>query len=267
MPVPGYHGRYLVVTLAEVSRSHHVPLSEETLRHYLGGAGLGAHLLLQLNAANEDAIDAPIAFVFSSLVGSPLTTSAKFAVVCKSPLTDRFNDALASSGFAISGKATGADAIVITEKAKEPSVLVVDDGVVRLEPAADLWGLSTTAAEAKLKIRYGADFDFAVIGPAAEKLVRYASLSHDGRHAGRGGSGAVLGGKRIKAIAVRGTQRCSWHDPGGLVGYAKTLSEKSFGPATAKYRELGTLLTFWHSIDCTRCQRGTSNKRPSNPLN
>jgi aldehyde:ferredoxin oxidoreductase len=71
--------------------------------------------------------------------------------------------------------------------------------------------------------------------------VRYATLSHDGRHAGRGGSGAVLGAKNIKAIAVRGTARCTWAHPGELAALAKRISEKSFGPETAKYRELGTV--------------------------
>jgi aldehyde:ferredoxin oxidoreductase len=70
--------------------------------------------------------------------------------------------------------------------------------------------------------------------------VRYATISHDGRHAGRGGSGSVLGAKNIKAIAVRGSRRTEWAHPKELVELAKRLSEKSFGPATAKYRELGT---------------------------
>jgi len=77
--------------------------------------------------------------------------------------------------------------------------------------------------------------------------VRYATISHDGRHAGRGGSGAVLGAKNIKAIAVRGTQRAEWAHPSELTALSKSLSKRSFGPATAKYRELGTatnLLTF-----------------------
>src|SRR5438105_3103245 len=73
-----------------------------------------------------------------------------------------------------------------------------------------------------------------------EPGVRYATVSHDGRHAGRGGHGAVLGSKNIKAVAVRGSQRCSWAHPSELVAASKSLSEKSFGPATAKYRELGT---------------------------
>ena len=246
MSLYGYHGRYLRIELP-TGRVEPVSLDEQTLRHCLGGSGLGTHLMLAEDGAHEQSERGPIAFVFSPLVGSPLTTSAKFAVVCKSPLTNRLNDAMASSGFAIAGKANGCDAIVITGSAKKASVLVIDDGQVRLESAQDLWRLTTTETEKRLRASYPDGFEFAVIGPAGERQVRFASISHDGRHAGRGGSGAVLGAKRIKAIAVRGDQRCNWHASADLTEYSRQLSKKSFGPATAKYRELGTasnLLTF-----------------------
>jgi aldehyde:ferredoxin oxidoreductase len=246
--LPGYHGSYLRVDLSTGSQSA-VPLDEGRLRRFLGGSGLGVSILLSEGAAEANPLGeaAAIAFVFSPLVGSPLTTSAKFAVVSKSPLTERINDSLASSGFAIAGKKTGNDAIVIVGRAPRPSVLVIDDDRVSLQPADDLRGLDNSAAQQRLRDRLGADFQVATIGPAGERLVRYATISHDGRHAGRGGSGAVLGAKNIKAIAVRGSRRTEWAHSKELVEFAKQLSEKSFGPATAKYRELGTatnLLTF-----------------------
>src|SRR5205823_2813312 len=197
--------------------------AEAVLRQFIGGAGLGAWLMLEEGAANADAFapEAPIAFVFSPLVGSPLTTSAKFAVVSKSPLTDRINDSLASSGFAIAGKRCGCDAMVIVGRAAELSTVIVDDGRVRIEKAEDLRGASCGATEAAIKSRVGADFQVAAIGPAGERAVRYATISHDGRHAGRGGSGAVLGSKNVKAIAVRGTQRTEWAHPRELAKYGK----------------------------------------------
>ncbi len=240
-PVPGYHGCYLRVDLTTES-SARVALDERRLRRFLGGSGLGVDILLGEGAAEADPLSeqAVLAFVFSPLVGSPLTTSAKFAVVSKSPLTERINDSLASSGFALAGKKTGHDAIVLTGKANQPSILVIDDDGARLEPAGELWGLTNRAAQDRLRQQIGADYQVATIGPAGERLVRYATISHDGRHAGRGGSGAVLGAKNIKAIAVRGSRRTDWAHPKELVELAKQLSEKSFGPATAKYRELGT---------------------------
>ncbi len=244
----GFHGNYLWIDVTS-GLAEKRPLSAKVVRQYLGGSGLGTYLLLAHEAASKDAFDPAslLTFVFSPLVGSPLTTSAKFAVVGRSPLTGRLNDSLASSRFAIDGKKAGSDAIVITGKAHQLSVLVIDDGVVSVQPCPDLAGKPCSATESWLKQTFGASYSFAVIGPAGENLVRYATISHDGRHAGRGGSGAVLGSKNIKAIAVRGTQRTTWADPTRLIELAKSLSERSVGPATAKYRELGTvsnLLTF-----------------------
>ncbi len=237
----GYHGNYLRIDVSDGS-SRRVPLDESVLRRFLGGGGLGVYLTTREAAPEAGALApaAALAFAFSPLVGSPLTTSAKFAVVSKSPLTDRINDSMASSGFAINGKATGSDALVIVGKAESPSVLVVDDDRVLLDSAESLIGASCRAKQAAMRERYGADFSIAVIGPAGEQLVPYATISHDGRHAGRGGSGAVLGSKRILAIAVRGSRRTSWARPDELLSLSKRLSERSVGAATAKYRELGT---------------------------
>ena len=236
-----YHGTCLRVDLTAGAATA-LPLPERRLRQFLGGSGLGTLLLLQENAAAADALspEASLAFAFSPLVGSPLTTSAKFAVVCKSPLTERINDSLASSGFAIAGKKTGHDVIVLTGKAAVPSIVVIDEGHVHLEPAGDLWGLECSATQQRLQERYPGGFEFAVIGPAGENQVLYATISHDGRHAGRGGSGAVLGAKNVKAVVVRGSREIRWAHPEPLIAYARQLSKKSFGPATAKYRELGT---------------------------
>ena len=245
---PGYHGCYLNVDLS-TNCAQRVELDESDLRKFLGGSGLGVSLLLRDGSAVKDPLspEAAIVFVFSPLVGSPLTTSAKFAVVSKSPLTDRINDSLASSGFALHGKKTGHDAIMIRGRAAQPSILIIDNDQVRQEPASQLWGLSNRQVQSVLRERLGAEFQIASIGPAGERQICYATISHDGRHAGRGGSGAVLGAKNIKAIAVRGTRQSSWSDRTRLVDLAKELSQRSLGPATAKYRELGTasnLLTF-----------------------
>src|SRR5580700_3797778 len=216
----GYHGCYLRIDVSRGS-GEYVPLDDTVLRQFIGGSGLGVWLLLAEGAANADPLapEAPIAFTFSPLVGSPLTTSAKFAVVSKSPLTERINDSLASSGFAIAGKGCGCDAIVLVGRAPELSVLIIDEvdaeagdkrTKVRLESAAKYRGATCRETEAGLKAELGAGYRVASIGPAGENAVRYATISHDGRHAGRGGSGAVLGAKNIKAIALRGTQRTAW---------------------------------------------------------
>jgi aldehyde:ferredoxin oxidoreductase len=238
----GYFGRALVVDAGTAAASA-LPLSDGLLRAYIGGAGLGAWLMHRLGPPGVDPLapEAPLAFVFSPLVGTPLTTSAKFAVVAKSPLTGLLNDALASSHFAISGKLTGHDAIVVRGACRRPSVLLVDGDGARLADAADLQGLPAAEAERRLRERLGRGWRVAAIGPAGERGVRYATISHDGRHAGRGGLGAVLGAKRLKAVAVRAAAKVAPADPQAVLGAARDLRARSFGPATAKYRELGTL--------------------------
>jgi aldehyde:ferredoxin oxidoreductase len=239
----GYFGRALVVDVG-TGEAQRLELPEPVLRDCIGGAGLGAWLMHRLAPPGVEPLapEAPLAFVFSPLVGTPLTTSAKFAVVAKSPLTGLLNDALASSHFAIAGKLTGHDALVVRGACDVPSVLLVDGNGARVEHAADVWGLSASETEDHLRRRLGAAWRVAAIGPAGERLVRFATLSHDGRHAGRGGLGAVLGAKNIKAVAVRSAGRKPpIADPDGVLATAADLRGRSFGPATAKYRELGTL--------------------------
>src|SRR5580692_11132677 len=242
MTAGGYCGQALVVDVG-TGTSERLPLPDDLLRAYLGGAGLGTWLMHRLAPPGVDPLApaAPLAFVFSPLVGTPLTTSAKFAVVSKSPLTGMLNDALSSSHFAISGKLTGNDAIVIRGACRRLSALLVDGDGVRLADAADLAGLPAAEAERRLRDRLGRGWRIAAIGPAGERGVRYATVSHDGRHAGRGGLGAVLGAKRLKAVAVRASAKVASADPQAVLGAARDLRERSFGPATAKYRELGTL--------------------------
>src|SRR3954452_7562693 len=238
----GYFGRALVVDVTDGS-AQELPLDEKTLRRYVGGVGLAPYLMHRLAPRGVDALapEAPLAFVFSPLVGTPLTTSAKFAVVAKSPLTDRLNAAWASSHFAISGKLTGHDALVVTGACDASSMLLVDGDGARVRDAAALWGPWPAEAEDRLRERLGPAWRVAAIGPAGERLVRYATVSHDGRHAGRGGLGAVLGAKRIKAVAVRAATKCATADPNAVLAASKDLRARSFGPATAKYRDLGTL--------------------------
>ncbi|MGP4014738.1 aldehyde ferredoxin oxidoreductase family protein [Saccharopolyspora sp. 5N708] len=240
----GFFGQALIAEVSgRTATGTPFELDERVLRSYLGGVGLGTWLMHRLAPPGGDPLapEAPLAFVFSSLVGTPLTTSAKFAVVAKSPLTGLLTDALASSQFAISGKLTGHDAIVIRGRADELSVLLIDGAGVRLEPAPELAGLPAAEAESAVRQRFGRGWRTAAIGPAGERGVRYATISHDGRHAGRGGLGAVLGAKNIKAVLVRAATKVSVADQAGVLAAARELRKRSFGPATAKYRELGTL--------------------------
>src|SRR5215469_2140609 len=122
-----YHGRYLRVD-PRPGRSGCVPLDEGVRRGFIGGVGLGTWVLARETPAGADPLgpDAALVFALSPLVGSPLTTSAKFAVVALSPLTGRLCDALSSSHFAIAAKRVGIDALVVRGASTEPSVVFVD---------------------------------------------------------------------------------------------------------------------------------------------
>ncbi len=229
----GFHGCYWRFDLTR-GQGERIPIEESILRQTLGGVGLGAWLLHREAPPGVDPLapEAPLIFSFSPLVGTSFTTSAKFAVVAKSPLTGGISDALASSHFAIAGKSLGVDAIVLVGACEEPSELV--DG--RLRPSEN-WG-SSAPDTARALSSFGR---VAAIGVAGENGVRFANLSADGRHAGRGGLGAVMGSKRLKAIAVRGEIETPIADPERVEFLSKRLRSRAAGDSTAKYRELGTI--------------------------
>jgi aldehyde:ferredoxin oxidoreductase len=251
----GYYGRLLRVDLSSGAWAVD-PLPEPVLRRCVGGIGLGTALLLRYCPPGVEPLapEAPLIFASSPLVGTAVTTTAKFAVLFKSPLTGLIGDSLSSSHLALALKRTGYDALVLTGACPDWTCLVVTDDperAVQLRPAAHLLGLSTWETELAVRAELAgegmAGARTAVIGPAGERLVRFATISNDGRHAGRCGGGAVMGAKRVKALAVLGRLHPAIADPEALRRANARLIERSTGPATAKYRELGTpanLLTF-----------------------
>ena len=239
----GYHGRALVVDLANQD-SRWEPLGQDVLQRFIGGIGLGTYLLYKHCPPNIDPMDPanPLIFVGSPLVGSRLTTSSKFAVVTKSPLTGCIGDSLSSSFLATELKATGCDALIVTGKSPFPTLLSISDGQVEFLDATNLLGLSTSETETAVKERMGQRTRVACIGPAGERLVQFASISNDGgRQAGRTGPGTVMGSKNLKAIAFRGTKPVPVHNAEALNTIGKDLTRRSLGPATEKYRTLGTM--------------------------
>ena len=238
----GVHGRYWSIELNDGS-SRLEALAPAIQQRFLGGIGLGCWLLLHESSGKYDALSpaAPLVFAFAPLAGTALNTSAKAAVLSKSPLTGRLNDAMISSGFALSGKGAGADAIVVKGQCAEWSTLFVEPGGVTLRSTPHLLGLDAEEAARRIKAEWGEDFDVVSIGLAGENGVPYASLTHDQRHAGRGGTGAVMGSKRLKAVAVRGRDMPTVADPSRLDEHREALKQSSLGPATEKYRTTGTL--------------------------
>ena len=241
MTLRGVHGRALRIDLT-TGETDTIPLTEADFAAVVGGAGLASLLLLRLCPPGADPLgpENPLVFASSPFVGIGITTAAKIALAARSPQTGMIGDSLSSSYLALALKRTGFDALVLAGQAPEWSTLVVDGGTVRLQPAADLLGLDPAATSDAVRARLGNGFRVAAIGPAGEHGVRYAAVANDGRLAGRTGTGAVMGSKRLKAVAVRGDRLPPVADPKGLAKAARVLGERSLGPQTAKYRELGT---------------------------
>jgi aldehyde:ferredoxin oxidoreductase len=238
----GYHGRYRRIDLATAT-ARDIALAPEVLRQVIGGVGLGTWILLQESSGAYDALSpaAPLVFAFAPLAGTQLNTTAKAAVVSKSPLTGRLNDAMISSRFALTGKGTGADALVIVGACDRWSTLFIRPEGIEIRPTPEWRGLSAADLQTALHAQHGDDWCVVAGGPAAEQGVPYATLSHDGRHAGRGGTGAVLGSKRLKAIAVRGDVMPPTAQPEQVSVLRHALKQASLGPGTEKYRTTGTL--------------------------
>jgi len=243
-----YYGRYLLIDLSS-GRCEPQPLPAAEARAYLGGAGLAARWLYRHAPAGVEpfAPENPLVLAGCPLVDTGLTTTAKAAFAARSPLTRFLGESLISSHFAIALKRTGWDGLVMNGACALLSVLVVDGEQVRVLPMPELAGRSAAETERAVRAALGKGFQVAAIGLAGERRVRYAAISHDGRHAGRTGLGAVMGAKNLKAIAVRGARHAGIFDPEGLRDAATDLRRRSLGPETAKYRLLGTsanLLTF-----------------------
>ena len=239
----GFHGRLLHIDLSRRQSSWH-ELEAARLRAFLGGIGLGASLLYEWAPPGVDpfAPENPLIFASAPLVGTGLTTTAKFAVVTKSPLTGFVADSLSSSHFALELKRAGIDALVVTGRAESLSYVFVDRGRVVFGDAAACRGRSAASTEAFVRVAVNApEARVAAIGLGGENRVRFATISNEGRHAGRGGVGAVMGAKNLKAIAIRGDTGVSVADAAGVEAIAEALRRKSLGPLTDKYRSIGTV--------------------------
>jgi aldehyde:ferredoxin oxidoreductase len=217
----GYGGRILFVDVTR-GTSRVVPLAEATARALIGGNGLAVRLLLDTVPAGTDAYDPANAVVFGvgPVTDTTVPGNSRACVAAKSPLTNLFFDSTFGGRFPATLKRTGFDAVVITGRAAAPSYVLVTEEGATVKPAAHVWGTSTREAVQALVADEGADADAIAIGPAGEHRVRFAALAHYWKNregvAGRGGIGAVLGSKNVKAVVVRGARKTEVADPAAL---------------------------------------------------
>ena len=224
----GYAGRVLWVDLTRESVKVK-PLEEELARRYIGGKGLGARVLHEAAPPKVDSFDPmnPLILATGPVNGLTLSGAAKFCAVFKSPLTDYWGESQCGGFFAPHLKRAGYDAIVVVGRAERPSYILVEDDAVEVRSASHLWGMDTFETEETLKKDHGREFQVLSIGPAGENLVRFACVNHAmGRQLGRCGAGAVMGSKKLKAIAVHGTGSVEVAKPDELEEFRKWLNER-----------------------------------------
>ena len=243
----GYHGRILNVNLS--SGQVAIETFDETFaRQYLGGNGFAIRLLYERLAAGIDPLAPENIIVFA--VGPTTDTTIPGATRCctgtKSPLTGLFFDTTFGGMFAAAQKRSGFEAIAVTGRAAEPVYLLVHEDGAEIKPAGDLWGQYTQETNHAIRDREGGNVEVCAIGPAGESLVRFACAVHtwdksrDGV-AGRGGLGAVMGSKHLKAVAVSGKRKTSVADPEAI----KTLLGETREPmktGTAALKNYGTTI-------------------------
>lgn len=233
-----YMGKLLLVDLSRRKFStFDFPL--DLKQAFVGGKGLGARLLYDLVPAGCDPLgqDNVIMFMSGPLTGT-LAPAMRGCVITKSPLTGTFLDSYFGGHFSPEIKYAGYDGIVIRGKADHPVYLWVDDEKLEFKDASHLRGLDTFVTNRKIKEELGdPSVKVACIGPAGENLVRYALISFEyNRQAGRGGSGAVMGSKNLKAIAIRGMQTVNVRDMETFQNAVKKayseMNEDTTGPFT-----------------------------------
>ena len=210
----GYTGKILDVDLTSAIVSE-AELDRSLAEDYMGGKGFGAKILYDQLPPGCEPLSADNILVFATgpLTGTFAPSSGRFEVCTKSPATGLWLDSNCGGYFGPELKFAGYDMVIIRGKAAKPMLLVIDDNKFELKPADDLWGTDTITTHRQIKDSFGKDFKVACIGPAGEKGVLFAGIISEYRALGRGGAGAVMGSKNLKAIAVRGSGGIAIFDP------------------------------------------------------
>lgn len=236
----GYTGKMLVIDL----KAHTTTVEKTDLaaaKRFIGAKGLGAKILFDKLPKGTDPLSPENILMFTTgpLTGTRTQTSGRGTVVTKSPQTNLFLDSHFGGSFAAEMKKAGWDFIILNGRSKTPVYIVIKDDSVEFKDASKLWGEECLSIHNWLQKTEG-KAKTAVIGPAGENLVKFSAITVDGhRHAGRGGPGAVMGSKNLKAIAITGSGKVPLHDSEAFHVKAKEvlkkIQENDFVPIRRKY--------------------------------
>jgi aldehyde:ferredoxin oxidoreductase len=213
-------GKILRVDLTNGKITEEFP-DEETLRLYLGGAGLGTKYLIDEVPKGIDPLGSENKLIFMTgpLTGTPSPSTGRYSVVSKSPLTGIWGQANSAGFWGRDLKRSGFDGVIFEGISPKPVYLVTEDGKAELRDASHLWGKNTSETTRVIKEELGDKFNVACIGIGGENLVKYAAIMNDcdkpnyGRAAGRCGMGTVMGVKKVKALASKGNAKIEVANP------------------------------------------------------
>ncbi|MFW9916598.1 MAG: aldehyde ferredoxin oxidoreductase family protein [Candidatus Thorarchaeota archaeon] len=235
-----------VLNIDVSNRSYEIEdLEADLTDQYLGGKGLATHLLLERNPIGVDPFSPENLFIIGigPVTDSPIYGSCRYGIFTKSPLTGFYGESYSGGRVARHMSRTGYDAVIIKGASDKPVWLEITSNNVVFHDGKDLWGQETYAAEDMVKDHVsGSEVGVIVIGPAGENLIRYAVVENEyWRSAGRCGMGAVLGSKKIKAVAFHGEEKRPFADPKGMKAFSRDIVRKFKNhPAAESYRTLGT---------------------------
>jgi len=257
MALLGYAGKLLFVDLS-TGQIDERPLDEQLARDYLGAYGIGARVLYSEQKAGVDPLGPEAIFGVTTgpLVGSGVICGVRHQIVGKSPLTGTWGDSSSGGDLARNLKRAGYDAVFVRGQAEHPVYLWIKDGRVELRDASHLWGLTTWQADDRLREELGEPrMSAGIVGPAGEQQSLIACVITDkGNAAGRSGLGAVMGAKRLKAIAARGTQPVPLADEADIRALMREImAEVANDPRAASTSKYGTAAGTARSIlsgDC-----------------
>jgi len=252
----GYGGKLVKIDLSR-GKIVEEELDQKTLKMWIGGKGLAAHYLYENLDPRVDPLSPENILLVSTgpATGTWLPLASKIGFFFKSPLTGIFGESIMGGNFPAVFRWLGYIALAIHGRSEKPVYLYLDGEDVEIRDADDLWGLNTEETEKHLMDELGRDIEVAEIGPAGERLIRFAAISHGHgtrmreSKAGRTGGGAVMGSKNLKAIVLRNPGRpvIRVYDEEGVRRNAKKFVEKAIGDplksGVNSYRKYGTPIT------------------------
>ncbi len=234
----GYYNRILTVNLTDQSTAIE-QVSDKVLTECSGGKGLATHLLLEKNKPGVDPLsdDNHLIFATGSFCGGRLWGGSRYGVYTKSPLTGFYAESYSGGKVPEAIDSTGFDAIILTGRSAQPTALTITPEGVEFHDATELWGSDSITAEELALERFSTKQESyrkpgaVTIGPAGEKMVKFALIANDKwRCAGRTGAGAVMGSKRVKAIVFHGDRKRQYADPEAVALLANEFATRRQKP-------------------------------------